>query len=704
VKTATPLTIGIRAWQRPLTNHDQGKRGHRKPIRPSQWTFIFDTETTTDPSQRLRVGCFRILKGNQLVQEGLFYDCVTEDELDLLQEIERDMPGMIVLNIGAFRRFFFHYVYRLRATVVGHNLPFDLSRLAVDWAPARGRFKGGFSFTIWPRTDGGGENRFRPRLRIKTLNNRAALIEFAGTARDERGGGFWPGRFIDTHTLAAALTDQSLSLDGVAEIFDTEHRKLGDIKHGQPLTRRYIDYLRRDALVTEELFRKLLEEFERHPIDLDPSRAYSSASIGKAYLEAFGITPPAERSTVPDEVLGYAMSAFYGGRVECRIRKELVPVTYLDVRSMYPTVFTLLGLQRFLIAGEIGYEEATEETRGLVKRITPEELFEQPTWPKLCAIVQVEPDGEDILPVRAKYGDSAARSIGLNYLESPEPLWYSLPDVIASKLLTGKAPRIRRAIRFAARGKLPSLRPLRLRGQVPINPRSEEIFKRVIEERRRVEQDPALEQAEREARGRFLKTFANATSYGIFVELNRQEPTRKHHKLRIFADRSYTTSVSAVEVPGRYCFPPLAVLITGAARLILGMLEREALDRRGSYAFCDTDSMTIATDYSAWEHEGNGAGLSDRDDVLPLEAVDKIVARFESLSPYDFPGSILKVEGENFVNGVRTPVYAWAVSAKRYALMNFKPPEGAYIRRKSDHGLGAYMAPRGEGDGEWLDR
>jgi hypothetical protein len=178
------------------------------------------------------------------------------------------------------------------------------------------------------------------------------------------------------------------------------------------------------------------------------------------------------------------------------------------------------------------------------------------------------------------------------------------------------------------------------------------------------------------------------------VELNRQEPSRKRRKLRIFADHSFATPVHAVEVPGRYCFPPLAVLITGAARLILAMLEREVLNRGGGYAFCDTDSMAVVTDYSASESEGNGAGLSNRDDALSLEEVDQIIARFESISPYGDLGSILKVEPENFENGARTPLYAWVVSAKRYALMNFKPPAGPYIRRMSEHGLGTYIAPK----------
>lgn len=706
----TPLAIGIRAWQRPERTQ-RTKRSQRASVRASRFTFVFDTETTTDSGQRLRVGCFRILRDRELIQEGLFYDCVTEEELELLGAVVEASPGLVVLGMGEFRRFLFHYVYRLRATVVGHNLPFDLTRLAVEWSPARGRFLGGVSLTLWPRTDGEGENRFRPRLRLKTLNNRASLIEFAATAKDERGGGFWPGRFIDTRTLAAALTDQSLSLERAAEIFGTEHRKLGNIRHGQPLTRRYIRYLRRDVLVTEELYWKLSDEYMRHPIDLDPSRAYSSASIAKAYLRAFGITPPLERSTVPEEVLGYVVSAFYGGRVECRIRKQLVPVTYLDVRSTYPSAFTLLDLQRFLIAGDLSCREATDEIRQLTESLTLDDLFDPAVWPRLGAICEVEPDGDDILPVRAKYGLKGGRSIGLNYLASARPLWFSLPDVIASKLLTGKLPEIRRAIVFGAGGKLPDLRAVALAGEVRIDPRRDQIFKRVVEERERILRNHALPDAEREARQRGLKTFGNGGSYGIFAELNRQEPTAKEKRVRVLADREFATTTKAEELPGRYCYPPLAVLITGAARLLLAMLEAAVSERGGAYAFCDTDSMAVVTDCSELEPNAEAKELSRREDALALEEIKGIVRRFKRLCPYESGGSLFKFEPENFAAedskrrkaGCREALYAWVVSAKRYVLLNLDPYGGWVIRRASEHGLGSYLDP-GSGNDEWMEQ
>jgi len=52
--------------------------------------------------------------------------------------------------------------------------------------------------------------------------------------------------------------------------------------------------------------------------------------------------------------------------------------------------------------------------------------------------------------------------------------------------------------------------------------------------------------------------------------------------------------IDTTETPGPWCFPPLATLITGAARLMLALLERSVRDAGGSYVFCDTDSMALA--------------------------------------------------------------------------------------------------------------
>jgi len=692
------LVIGVRAWQKPRrprkrSSGEEPKLARR--LRRHRWFFIFDCETTADAAQKLRIGCFRILHDGELVQEGLFYEHLTPAEHRLAAE-HAETHELPLLSVDQFREWFFHYGYRLRATIVGHNLTFDLPAIAVEHKPARGRFAGGFSHGIWRTKDGSRENTYRPRLRIKVLNNRAALIEFAAISRDARDGGHrepaWPGRFLDTKTLGGALSASSLSLDRAAKVFGTEHRKLGDVEHGQRLEPRYIEYLRRDVLVTEEVLMAELEEFGRHPINLDPCKAYSSASIGKAYLEAFGVTPPMDRSMLSDEQLGYWTCGFYGGRAECHIRRQLVPLTYLDVRSMYPTTHTLLDLQRFLVAETITCEDATAELQELIDDITPTELFDPSIWPQLCVIIELQP-ADDILPVRADYG-IGSRSIGVNHLTGP-PFSYALPDVLQSVILTGRRPRIRRALKLVANGRLPALRSLALRGSVDIDPASETIFKRVIEERYRVQHDTELPDAEREALSMFLKTFANATSYGIHAELNRDEPASRQFTVDLYSDRHFQAPVKAEEKPGRYFFMPLATLITAASRLILALLEHEITRQDGNWAFCDTDSMAVVTDFT-------DEGLPG---TLPPQLVDQIVNRFASLCPYDFGGSILKIEDENYAIGSdeREALWGLVISAKRYVLGNFTAEGEFIIRRLSEHGLGTYQDPEGDAQPQRLD-
>ena len=91
---------------------------------------------------------------------------------------------------------------------------------------------------------------------------------------------------------------------------------------------------------------KLIGEFEQHPIPLSPTHAFSPASIGKGYLRAMGIKPILQRQpNFPREYLGYAQTAFFGGRTSVHIRKVICPVVYVDFLSMYSTVNTLMGLR-----------------------------------------------------------------------------------------------------------------------------------------------------------------------------------------------------------------------------------------------------------------------------------------------------------------------------------------------------------------------
>jgi hypothetical protein len=146
------------------------------------------------------------------------------------------------------------------------------------------------------------------------------------------------------------------------------------------------------------------------------------------------ITPWREaQPDFPPEVIGQVLSTYYGGRAEVRIRREITPVIHCDFLSMYPTVCTLMGLWRFVIAEGVRQVDATDEVRRFVETCTLDVLRRRETWPALTCIVQVRPN-RDILPVRAVYGGGESASIGVNYFTADEPMWFTLADVLAATI------------------------------------------------------------------------------------------------------------------------------------------------------------------------------------------------------------------------------------------------------------------------------
>src|SRR5437764_10425091 len=110
-----------------------------------------------------------------------------------------------------------------------------------------------------------------------------------------------------------------------------------------------------------------------------------------------GIKPIlARQPKFPKAYLGYAQSAFFGGRTSAHIRKVAVPVVYTDFLSMYPTVNSLMGLWQFVTAREVRVDEdCRASVNALLKRIAadPDMLFRRETWPRLTAYVRLIPQG-----------------------------------------------------------------------------------------------------------------------------------------------------------------------------------------------------------------------------------------------------------------------------------------------------------------------
>jgi hypothetical protein len=704
---ATPLPIAVRVYPEGPVRETPAPKIWRRPNE----MLVFDTETRIDATQRLTFGSYRFIKGGNCLQEALFIgsDLPKPDQRIIERYAKRHRQNITsgsrqleALPIRKFLKRFYVAAYKGHFLILAFNLPFDLSRIAHDFAAARRRFTGGFSLGIWPDTRITNEdlrNQYRPRIAIKHIDSRRALIGFtsrqspdevdlipegslSGTPEPDY---IFRGHFLDLHTLAFALTDRNYSLEAACETFGVEHAKTRVKRHGS-VTGNYIAYNRRDVLATSELAVKLLEEYDKHPIGLQVTKAYSPASIGKAYLRAMGIKPILERQpNFPKKYLGHAQSAFFGGRTSAHIRKVPVPVVYTDFLSMYPTVNSLMNLWRFVIARRIEVvNHCHKQIKRFLSRLKPADLFKPKTWPDLTAFVQIIPSG-DILPVRSPYSPvSNDWQVGVNYLhaaqnDSNQALWFSLPDVVASVLLTGRVPRIIDAFRIAPQGVLRRLSATRLRGVIPVDPRKQDFFKVVIEERKQLAARSDISKDERERLDKALKVLANAASYGIYAEMNRQEPDQKVDVTCHGIDpESYVCRVAHPDVPGEFCFPPLASLITGAARLMLALLEKSIRDLGGTYAMEDTDSMAIvATQIGGLvpcvggaERMPNG---QDAVRALSWRQVQRIADRFSSLNPYDrsaVPGSILKIENDNFdpANHKQRQLHCLAISAKRYAL------------------------------------
>jgi hypothetical protein len=674
-----------------------------------QFALVFDTETTLDPTQKMTFGCFRryelIGERYSCIDEGLFHaDALGRTDRRILERYINDhqnvpaterFPPQMKISLMSRSRFVSHFFWRAVRNgdlMTGFNLPFDLSRLAVKFANAK---KGGWSLVLASRkSKKTGEMEVepeKPRIVVTSLNSKTAFMKLGSIRnRDE-----WPNesRFLDLRTLTWALRNRAYSLESACAAFGVP----GKLKHKPTgrVTPKEIRYCQEDVAASARLLNAARKEFDRHPIWLDPDEAYSPASIAKAYLDSMNIAHPKEHFKVANKVHGIAMQGYYGGRAECRIRKTPVPVVLTDFTSQYPTVNALLGNWKVLRAAAVRFETCTGKARKLLSGITLEEAFDPSFWKQQGFFALVKPE-EDILPVRTVY-NGRTQNIGLNLLTSKKPIWYAGPDLVASKLLAEKPPKILKAIRMVPVGEQKGLAGTHLSGTVPIDPRKDDFFIRVIEQRSRHKQE------NKGAVANFLKVLGNSGSYGLFVQVDPETRSKKLN-FRVYSGEAILRLDSAyVEKSGPWYFPPLASLITAGGRLLLAMLEKCVQNAGGSYLFCDTDSMCmVATKKGGlvpcvggkYSHRGKGAVKA-----LSIDQVKSIVKRFNRLNPYDrsLVSSLLKIEDVNFVDSDPAKpfrqLFGYAIAAKRYALYT-RNKNDISIVKASGHGLGYLFAPK----------
>lgn len=180
-RESKPLVVAVRVYP-DVKDEERGFEGPARKWNRPDAMFVFDTETRTDRTQRLTFGCYRFTVAGHLIRENLFYgdDLPLRDRQTLEGYVAissaKDKHSVALLSRYQFCEKLFRAAYKGRCLLVAFNFPFDISRVASNFAAARGRFTGGFSLDLWSYLEG--RNRFRPSICIKHIDSKRALKGF----------------------------------------------------------------------------------------------------------------------------------------------------------------------------------------------------------------------------------------------------------------------------------------------------------------------------------------------------------------------------------------------------------------------------------------------------------------------------------------------------------------------------------------------
>lgn len=731
-------------------------------------SLTFDTETLLTPDKTLLYGWYMLTGYTQkeLLTIGMYGELKAEhrdtirevgffysDELTLdEQELVKDYCSTLTLwEIGSklgvgvdslyetprfmtssqFVEEFYDKAYRNELCVIGLNLPFDLSRLlpsSDSWSRGTGKQKG--SFILKPSSE-------RPGIRIYHLGmgkNLYSLEKFTiinDKGRRTTSRAYEKLHFLDLQQLAGALLGPGgHSLDALGKTLNIPRhlRKLDRPEEADYRPRKEtLDYSLQDVLATYSVYTRLRGLYEKHDLT-SVTRVWnlvSGASLGKAYLRKIGIQSFSElHPDFPQDVIGYSMNSFMGGRSEVAVRLKPVRGRLRDFSGEYPLVCSLLGLQDYWLAKDITVDrDALSKAQDILNKSVGELvafLHEKENWKHLLILCKVSlTSGLDRFPVRANYASleeseeiekTTSTNIAITHVKSDVPLWYTLQDCIASKLLTGEPPTLLEAIEIVASDEKYGVNPVQVMGEssAMIDLAQDEFFTRIGD--LRADYKAKKKQAEKEEREEdadyydsiqtALKLLQNSTSYGSLVEVTVSEPNDQEQEVFFYTSDGEKKSalVERLEEPGKY-FSPLGPFITASGRMLLALAERLGINAgfglepgKTPLAFCDTDSMFyVCPPGMEWDE-------FIRKDV-------EIGVWFQALSPYQSGTEVFKLE--------KADAFCLGISAKRYVLYQVREETAQrvigrkrnkdiaenytkripVILKLSSHGLGAIQAP-----------
>lgn len=598
-----------------------------------------------------------------------------------------------VVPLREFQKIFIIYARRYRNLVVGYDLPRALAKIARRWdAVEKGRFVKGWALEILPPpaavnpcpnpttsgTETGPQKTNRPRktqarrgpsVFVKVMAGGAQLI-----ALKNCGKGRYDGQFLDLARLAYAFSTEERSLEEALVAFT------GELPDPDPDP---VANHRRNARAILSLAETLCGIFDLLPV----SRARLGGKLSEAYLQspagpsrAFARHVGFGAPVVPRDRLGASAAAFFGGRIGAQYRGEM-PGASVDFSKTYPMIAALLGIQAFLSAEEIRFEEATDDARYLAEHLTIDDLMRPTTWPRLAILCWVRLDG-DVVPTTF-IKERGGLGNGMPHRWSDELVPLLLPDVIAARMIsasspgTGKAPEIIKAERLVPISRRP-LRSVRLPSGVLFDPVRQDVFCVLVEEGERLKlgigrwkevpdrvRETCLYPAWKASNNGFAFGDLARTDIEDLAGAATEEVTLVHDGGEI---RVETTQP---ESPGPFFCMPLAALVTSGARLLLAMLDALVAAKGSFVAAGHTDSAHfLATEqggaveceaHSSVTGLGGGHLGGGRKVSLPSLSrtdIEDICGAFLPLKPFDpalMPGSPLKIDRMGGTKLILTP-------------------------------------------------
>jgi hypothetical protein len=358
----------------------------------------------------------------------------------------------------------------------------------------------------------------------------------------------------------------------------------------------------------------------------------SPAGLAAEIPRKAGVTPPLVKFRVPSDLdLSCWIGAHRGGWLSAEMAAEgLFPAVDVDVHSAYPAFAVLLGWWRLKLAAQLRRQDKTEELRALCAEVAAGDVsafFDRRTWRRFSfTICEVVCDGEP-WPVEAPDESYPQGHSGVRPVRCPVPLPFTWPDVVLAALLSGRVPHIVSATKLVPVGRQPNLRD-----RYPL-------YDGLVLD---IDDDPAValvrlrDKAKERGDVRLaaqLRVVVNTLCYGNPVRLDlgyRQEGRRR----------------VVTETAAEWTFPPIAATVTAASRLALDVAEK-LLDSYGiSVASRDTDGLLLRCTPDQWP------------------ALDRVLARFDALDPFETGQPFWKVQREQ----EGRPLHGLVIGVKRYVL------------------------------------